>query len=81
MKKLRCALLAVLALGCTDESSTRHALANEGFTDVEITGFDLWACGDDDFSCTAFTATNPQGARVEGAVGCGLILKSCTVRW
>lgn len=81
MKKLWCVVMVLMALGCTDEHSTRRALDAEGMTEVEVTGYDYWACGGDDWFHTGFTATNPQGRRVDGVVCCGLVFKNCTVRW
>lgn len=76
-------VLAVAALlgACTDEAATIRAVEAQGFTDVETTGWAPWSCSDDDFFETGFTATNPAGQRVSGAVCCGFIVKSCTVRW
>lgn len=80
MKKL--ILLSVLAMtGCTDEAATRSTLDKSGYTDIVITGYSPWVCGDDDTYETGFRAKNPAGKIVEGTVCCGALTKGCTVRF
>lgn len=82
LKAIIIALLAPLTIGCTDESGAKGALESQGFTDVVITGYaGPFSCGEDDFSTTGFRAKNNAGNIVEGVVCCGLVFKSCTVRW
>lgn len=76
------AIIASLFMaGCTDETGSRKALNNAGFTDIQITGFEPFVCGKDDTYATGFTATNPVGRRVSGTVCCGVWDKGCTIRW
>lgn len=77
---LVCILLAFGTGSCTDESNTHRTLAAHGFTDVRTMGYGWFACGQHDTFATKFTAKNPKGQHVEGAVCCGL-LKNCTVRF
>lgn len=77
MKRL--ALIAVLFGACTSEGSTAQTLKASGFTEIQLTGYS-WSCGRDDTTCTGFVAKGPTGQKVEGAVGCGLLFKGCTVR-
>lgn len=77
--KLLWLLPIILLIACTAPDETRKTLINYGFTDIVI-GRYSFSCGRDDSFCTSFTATNPQGRRVSGAVGCGL-MKGCTVRF
>lgn len=80
MKYTPTLVLALLIASCTDDSATLHTLNYAGYKNVQLTGWEPFACaGDDNFS-TGFRATNPAGQRVEGVVCCGL-LKSCTVRF
>ncbi len=78
-------LILVLALllggvsGCSDEDAARSALLDEGFKDIQITGWEF-GCAKDDGTCTGFHATGPTGRRVTGVVGCGYVFKGCTVR-
>ncbi len=77
----RTILFGLFALACTDESGARKALNAQGFSDIEITGWDALSCGKDDTSSTGFRAKNVKGERVEGVVCCGLLFKNCTVRF
>lgn len=74
-------LVSSLLQGCTDEDATRRTLENSGYTEIETTGYVLFACGEDDTFHTGFVATNPEGKRVRGTVCCGLIAKDCTIRY
>lgn len=70
----------LVAGGCTSTSAAKQAAEASGFTDVVITGWSPLSCSDDDVTCTGFEATSPNGKRVRGAVGCGIVFKGCTVR-
>lgn len=52
-----------------------------GYKNIQTHGFDLFACSEDDFYSTKFTATNPAGQQVSGVVCSGLIFKGATVRF
>lgn len=82
MKKI--ALLIVILFSCTNEDAARSVLADEGYTNVQTTGYAYSRCSDSDSTCTGFTATSPSGRPVSGAVGCGRDIagcgKGCTVR-
>jgi hypothetical protein len=80
MKRLLC-LVALALAACTDDEGARRSLESQGFTDVQIGGYDAWSCGNDDTTATKFTAKNQAGKRVSGTVCCGLWAKGCTVRW
>jgi len=79
MKVALIALIALTLSGCTDGSATRQALAEAGFTDIQVDGFAWLQCGKDDTYATAFRAKGPTGVPVAGAVCCGLF-KGCTIR-
>lgn len=72
-------LVLFLAKGCTNEQGTTETLKASGYTNITLTGWDGFTCGDDN-TCTGFVAFGPTGQRVRGAVGCGWVLKGCTVR-
>ncbi len=75
-------LIACLAvIGCANEDASRAALRNHGFTEIEITGWSPFSCSRDDSWSTGFRAKNPVGKMVRGVVCCGLVFKSCTVRF
>lgn len=79
MKILLC-LVSICIIGCSNGSKSKQALMKMGFTEIETTGHAFFACSDDDFYCTGFIAKNPQGMKVEGAIGCGFFMKNCTLR-
>lgn len=75
------AIIVVLLLtGCTENDRATATLSKSGYKDINITGYDAFACGKDDWSSTKFIASNPLGQRVEGVVCCGA-WKYCTVRF
>lgn len=74
------AFLVFLAVPRTDAARTMTTLQNAGYSDIETTGHRYFACGQDDWYTTTFTAINPIGRSVEGVVCCGM-LKDCTVRF
>lgn len=73
--------LVLLFSGCTDPDRSTEILLRQGFTEIQFTGYDWFACSEDDTYSTGFTAVGPTGINVEGTVCCGLLFKSCTVRW
>ncbi len=74
-------LLAVLVLtACSDGNTARKVLINNGYTDVEITGYKPFMCGKDDTFSTGFKATAPGGHKVSGAV-CSAFTKGSTIRF
>ena len=80
MKKLFVVLVMVSALvGCTNEGRARLVLENEGYTDIEFTGYNYMTCSEYRLR-TGFRATNPAGRRVEGTVCCHM-LHDCSLHW
>lgn len=74
-------LVCAGTMGVTDEDKSKRVLESNGYSDVEFTGYDWFACGEGDWYRTGFIATSPADKRVSGAVCCGLFLKSCTIRF
>lgn len=65
---------------CTDSERSVQTLEQAGFTDIQTTGYVVFACSDDDSYHTGFRAKNARGQPVTGVVCCG-VFKSCTVRF
>lgn len=63
--------------GCTDESGARRVLEQQGYTQIEITGYRPFM-SEDQFS-TGFKAVSPNGSHVSGAVTSG-VMKGYTIR-
>lgn len=78
------ALVLVAALLAASGSCSRTDMAvsilqSQGFTEIQMHGYQWFACGDDPFS-DGFTATAASGSKVSGVV-CSGFLKSATVRF
>lgn len=69
--------------GCGDGSGAARAVEAHGFKDVRLGDHPWWACGkgDSHWNSYEFTAINPAGKPVSGAVCCGVWAKACTVRF
>lgn len=80
MKKIL-VLIALLTLtACTDEATATRILQHEGYTNIQMTGYNFFACGKEDFYRTGFTAMK-NGYRIDGAVCSGLFFKNATIRY
>ena len=76
------ALVAGLMLltACSDESNTERVLSDQGFTDIQTTGYAFFGCGKDDSFHTGFVAKSPIGKTVSG-VYCSGWFKGGTIRF
>jgi hypothetical protein len=81
MKILTWIFLIILLSSCSNSNDANKALTAMGFTDIQTTGYKWFACSDDDWYHTGFTATNPQGMQVSGVVCSGFFFKNSTVRF
>lgn len=73
--------LCFLALfSCTNHDKAKSVLSGDGYENIEITGYDWFACSRDDFYSTGFVATK-NGKRVSGVVCSGLLFKGSTIRF
>lgn len=70
----------VAMTGCTDADGARSVLLDQGYSNIEITGYEFFGCGEDDTYQTGFEATAPSGRRVVGIVCKGLLFKGSTIR-
>jgi hypothetical protein len=74
MKKIGMILIGVsmLALAaCSSPVTAEKALSDMGMTNIKTTGYAFFACGEEYAFHTGFTATNPNGKEVSGAVCSG----------
>lgn len=67
--------------GCTDPDNARRILLQNGYTDIKITGYNIYSCSEDDSVHTGFSAKSPNGTIVEGTVCGGLLFKNSTIRF
>lgn len=80
MKTTVAILLALSLIGCTRPDSATRVLQDAGYSDIKITGYRWFACGEDDTMHTGFEAKGPTGRRVTGIVCEGLLFKASTIR-
>ena len=81
MKKVLLILMIIFMTGCTNSGDATKALTALSFADIKMTGYHWFACAEDDFYHTGFTAKNPQGRIVSGTVCSGILFKNSTVRF
>lgn len=79
VKLLLYCLLAVGMVGCTRSDLATRVLQDNGFKNVEITGWRPFMCGEDDHFSTGFRATK-EGRTVTGCV-CSGVFKGSTIRF
>lgn len=74
-------LLYLSSGGCVDTEGTQRILQQQGYTEVEITGWRPFAAGKEDFYATGFRAKAPNGEIATGTVTKGFLFKGATVRF
>lgn len=81
MNKLIIICFAICAIcGCTDNNKASEILSEQGYTQIELTGYVPFVCSNDDIFSTGFKAKNPNGKYVTGTV-CNGVLKGATIRF
>lgn len=82
MKKTIAIVIMTLTLGgCTDPQGAKEALSAQGFSNIEITGYKMFMCAENDVYSTGFVAKNVNGQTVKGTVCAGLFFKGSTIRY
>lgn len=75
-------LICVLGLtACTDPKNAQRILEDNGYTDVRLTGYSWFSCGQGDTYRDGFIAKSPVGRDVEGTVCSGWLFKNSTIRF
>lgn len=76
-------VIAILCIagpkGCTRPAEATRILQQQGYTDIEITGWRPMMAGEDDTFSTGFKAKSQSGDTVTGAVTSGAF-KGSTIR-
>ena len=80
MKRLLSITTVLLLVGCTNPESATSTLKANGFTNINITGYNFTGCGKDDFYHTGFVAKTPIGVSASGTV-CAGVFKGNTIRF
>lgn len=70
----------LFCMDAADPDKALSVLKAQGYSDIEIIGYNFLECSEDDIYRTGFTATAPNGSKVQGTV-CGGIPKGSTVRY
>ena len=71
MTTVACAA-AMLLVGCTQPEGARQALEAQGYTNVQMGGYDWLSCSKSDPYHDKFAAKGPTGKQVTGVVCAGL---------
>lgn len=74
-----CIVIVTRIGGCSDPEGTERVLRQQGFTEVEVTGWRPLSASKGDVYSTGFRAKAPNGESVTGAVTSGF-WKGHTVR-
>lgn len=75
--------LVILCTSCTsnnDFGKGKKQLEQQGYTNVEDTGYNWFCCDGKDTFSTGFTAIDKEGNKVKGCI-CSGILKGVTIRF
>lgn len=73
-------VLCILLTSCNGNATSTTILEEQGYTNVKITGFNPFACSEDDMYRLNFTAISPNKTPVKGVV-CSAPLKGYTIRF
>jgi hypothetical protein len=73
-------LAAFILTSCTNAENSRRILEDAGYTGVEIKGYSVFGCSDDDVYHDKFTAISAAGRPVTGVVCGGYLFKGATIR-
>jgi hypothetical protein len=63
----------------TEEPGAYKALKSAGYTEIEMTGYRILGCSEDDLFHDGFKAIGPTGVPVSGVV-CSAVFKGYTIR-
>lgn len=74
-------ILAAFCLSaCTKPDHAARVLESAGYTDIQMHGYVVFGCSEDDQYHDKFTAKGPTGKPVSGVVCAGLVFKGATIR-
>jgi hypothetical protein len=81
MKRLLVIVAVAVLAACTDPKTATRVLEDQGYTNIQMTGYTLFSCSPDDTFHTGFSAKSPAGRQVSGTVCAGLLFKNSTIRF
>jgi hypothetical protein len=79
MKTVLSIALIIMLAGCTKADTSRRVLESAGYTDVQMDGYAVFGCSDEDTFHDAFSAKGTNGKIVSGVV-CSGWFKGATIR-
>lgn len=79
MKKILILLALLITTACSDQTTAKRLLEEQGYKNIAITGYVWMGCSEDDTFHTGFTATSAAGSQVKGVV-CSDWFKGATIR-
>jgi len=81
MKRIAATAAILLLANCVvPEGRAERILSGAGYTEIDLGGYAMFSCSEDDTLKRSFKAKGPTGQPVEGAVCCGIAVKNCTIR-
>lgn len=83
MKRILISVAFVLFIvGCTDNENAQRILQQNGYTQIQMTGYNFFSCSESDTYHSGFRALSPDGKHtVTGTVCAGLFFKNSTIRF
>ena len=81
MNKLILIVVIGMLTACTRPDNAVRILQEQGYTDIQITGYKWFACSKDDSTATGFMAKSANGMKIEGTVCSGWVFKNSTIRF
>lgn len=72
--------VALLASSCTAPNRASRVLVENGYSDIQLTGFAWFGCGENDLFSDGFIAKSSNGSTVRGVV-CSGFPKGSTIRF
>lgn len=78
---LICALVIASFKMQVDAEGATKTLSDNGYSEIEITGYRFFMKSKDDWYCTGFRAKSPANKEVTGAVTRGFFSKGSTIRF
>jgi hypothetical protein len=80
MKKFLIIAAVVLLSACTNTTKAERVLNENGYTDIQMTGYSMFGCDKNDSFSDGFKAKSPSGKTVTGVV-CSGWFKGSTIRF
>jgi hypothetical protein len=74
-------IVLFLLMGCTNNPDAIRILQENGYKEIQMTGYNFFSCSKDDFYHSGFMAKSPNGNSIKGTVCSGILFKNSTIRF